>query len=444
MKRRNFLKNVKTGLGVLLLPRILTACEKESFLAESDFSGKVIIIGAGVAGLYAGYLLKEKGIDFTILEASDRIGGRMGKQEGFAEFPIDTGGQWLHGDFSILGDLVKVTDTEIFLDESETLYWHQGSLKEELPNDLQAILDNVEEGTEDISYEDYFYRAGGTPADHALITSVAGDVGASPAKISVKWENEGYNLFSYGSDDHLFRKTYFDLINDHIITPVKEHIQLATPVTKIDYNAATVAVTDLQGEVYTASKVIITVPITVLKEGDITFSPSLPLRKTQSFQQLGMEAGTKAFIRFSNKFTNANIMGGEVCAAYALSSYQRDSEDLVLMGFLMGDQAKTLSDLGEAATLQALLAELDTMFDGQASAAYVDHFFQDWYQEPYIRGAYSYPLVGSNENTRKNIAEPVADKLFFAGEATNLNGHHQTVHGAVETAYREVIKLLVE
>lgn len=443
MDRRNFmLKNGKVGLGALLLPAFLSSCGKETLFEDLAYNGKVVIIGAGVAGLYAGYLLREKGIDFTILEASNEIGGRIGKKEDFASFPIDTGAQWLHGDVSIIGDLTKTTNTETFLDESDTIYWHQGTLKDELPSELQDILDQVEDSSADISFEEYFFQSGGTAEDISLITAVAGDVGASPDKISAKWESEGYNLISYGADDHKFKKTFFDLINEQIIPKVADKIQTNTVVAAIDYQSDTIEITDNEGQVYNADKVIITVPITVLKDNDITFSPELPRSKTESFQQIGMEAGIKAFMRFSNKFTEPNVIGGSVCAAYSVENYNRESNELVLMGFAMGDQAKALSDMGETAALQAMLGELDLMFDGQASASYVGHFFKDWYKEPFIRGAYSYPLVGSNENTRKNIAQAVDEKLFFAGEATNYNGHHQTVHGAVESAYREVINLL--
>lgn len=437
-----FSKHKKIILGSLLLPNILSSYHQENLFEDLDYNGKVLIIGAGMAGLYAGYLLKENGIDFSILEASNSIGGRIGKKEGFAEFPIDTGAQWLHGEYSILGDLVKTTNTKTFLDESDTVFWHQGILKKELPSELQDILDNVDDSSEDISFEDYFFQSGGASEDISLLISVAGDVGASPDKISVKWESEGYNLISYGADDHKFEKTFFDLINDQIISKIADKIQLNKVVTEINYQSDKIKTKTNQGQIYESDKVIITVPLTVLKDNDITFSPQLPALKTKSFQQLGMEAGMKAFMRFSTKFTESNIEGGSVCAAYNVEDYNRVSEDLVLMGFAMGDQAKALSEMGETKALQAMLGELDLMFEGKASRSYVSHYFKDWYKEPFIRGAYSYPLVGSNENTRKNIAQSVEDKLYFAGEATNYNGHHQTVHGAAESAYREVISIL--
>ncbi|MEL7533797.1 MAG: FAD-dependent oxidoreductase, partial [Bacteroidota bacterium] len=62
---------------------------------------KIIIIGAGAAGLYAAYTLAQRGIDFQILEATDRLGGRLGKIDDFADYPLDTGAQWLHGKKSL-------------------------------------------------------------------------------------------------------------------------------------------------------------------------------------------------------------------------------------------------------------------------------------------------------------------------------------------------------
>lgn len=443
MNRRQFLRaNSKALLGALLLPNLLSSCDEDTLFSDVNYEGKVVIIGAGVAGLYAGYLLKARGIDFTILEASDKAGGRVGKREGFADFPIDTGGQWLHGDFSILGDLIKTSNTPTFPDNSENLFWHKGALKAALPSDLQNLLDGLAEGSEDVSLEEHYYASGGTQDNFYLLNANAADIGASPRNVSVKWEKEGYNLQSYGADDHKFVKTYFDFINDQIISKITANIQMNTIVKEIDYNADTITITTSTGEKIQADKTIISVPITVLKDGDITFSPPLPATKTQSFQQLGMEAGMKAFMRFSQKFTGEGVLGGKVCGSYVVESYSRASNDLVIFGFVMGDQAKALSDMGDSAALQAMLAELDQMFDGVASASYISHSFEDWYKHPFIRGAYSYPLVGSTAATRKNIAEPVANKLFFAGEASNYNGHHQTVHGAIETGYREVINLL--
>jgi len=108
----------------------------------------------------------------------------------------------------------------------------------------------------------------------------------------------------------------------------------------------------------------------------------------------------------------------------------------------MGEQAEYLSSLGsDGAITAALLAELDLMYNGQATSSFISSHIEDWTKNPFVRGAYSYSTVGMG-NARTIAAQPIDKKLYFAGEAMNINGHHQTVHGAVETGYREVSKLL--
>jgi lysine-specific histone demethylase 1B len=117
-------------------------------------------------------------------------------------------------------------------------------------------------------------------------------------------------------------------------------------------------------------------------------------------------------------------------------------KDNILLAFIMGDQAAALSALGsDAAITAALLKELDSMYDGKATTSFVASFVQNWTTNPFIRGAYSYSTVGMG-NARTTAAQSIDNKLFFAGEAMNLNGHHQTVHGAIETGYKAVIDIL--
>jgi lysine-specific histone demethylase 1B len=114
----------------------------------------------------------------------------------------------------------------------------------------------------------------------------------------------------------------------------------------------------------------------------------------------------------------------------------------VLLAFVMGTQAEYLTSLGsDAAITAALLQELDTMYNGQATASFISAHVQNWTTHPFIRGAYSYSTIGIGD-ARQIAAKSVDKKLYFAGEAMNISGHHQTVHGALETGYREVINIL--
>jgi peroxiredoxin len=130
------------------------------------------------------------------------------------------------------------------------------------------------------------------------------------------------------------------------------------------------------------------------------------------------------------------VLGGSICAAYADDTVGKTTNDNVLLAFIMGEQAAYLSGLGsDAAIIQALLAELDLMYNNQASLNFLNGVVFDWTKEPYIKGAYGFSTINMGD-TRKIAAQPIDNKLFFAGEAMNINGHHQTVHGAVRLAPR--------
>ena len=443
MDRRHFIKqSTLLSIGGLLIPSaLLAACRKETLLEDVTYDGKVIIIGAGAAGLYAAYILKSKGIDFQLLEASSTYGGRLGKLTGFANFPIDTGAQWLHGKNSILGDLIKKSKTNITLDDSETKFWFNNQLVNSLPQETDIFEgDNLP----DISFEDYALQNGLGNEYKYIVENIAGDQGAAASRLSVYGNNKDEEHWSAGDDDFKFEETFFDLIDTQIANQVKDYILLNTVVSKIDYSQSTILITDSNNNTFNADKVIITVPIPILKSADIQFTPALPDEKTAAFAKIGMDAGMKVFLKFSNKFFDQNIIGGSVCAAYADDSIGKAQNDNILLAFIMGEQAEYLTSLGsDAAITSALIQELDIMYNGQASASFIASHVENWTTNPFVKGAYSYSTIGMGD-ARKIASEALSEKLYFAGEAMNTNGHHQTVHGAVETGYREVINILTD
>lgn len=441
MNRRRFLKqSALFSLGGLLLPSaLLSSCKKDALFEEIKFDGKVLIIGAGAAGLYAGYLLQSKGIDFEILEAGANYGGRLGKLTGFANFPLDLGAQWLHGKNSIVGDLIKRTKTKITTDESTTVYWFNNQLISTLPKNAYIFEG---ENLPDVSYKDYAIQKGLGNEYKNIIENIAGDQGAAASLLSVYYNNLEEINWSSGDDDYKFEETYFDLIDTQIASSIKNKVRLNTIVKKIDYSQTPIVVTDREDNIYTADKIIVTVPITILKSNDIEFLPRLSSEKTNAFSKIGMGAGMKVFLKFTNKFFNENIIGGNICAAYADDSIGKIQNDNILLAFIMGDQADYLTSLGsDNAITSALLQELDEMYNGAASASFIASYVQNYTTNPFIKGAYSYSTIGMGDS-RKIASQSVDKKLYFAGEAMNINGHHQTVHGAIETGYREVINML--
>lgn len=441
MDRRHFIKqSTLLSIGGLLIPStFLSTCRKENLFEDINYDGKVIIIGAGAAGLYAAYILKSKGIDFQILEASSKHGGRLGKLTGFANFPIDTGAQWLHGKNSILGDLITKSNTTITLDDSETKYWFNNQLVNSLPQNTDIFEgDNLP----DISYKDYALQKGLGNEYKYIVENIAGDQGAAASRLSVFGNNQDEENWISGNDDFKFQETFFDLFDKQIASEVKDKILLNTIVSKIDYSQSEIIITASNNRLFNADKVIITVPIPILKSGDIQFIPALQNEKTNAFSKIGMDAGMKVFLKFSIKFFDQNIIGGTICAAYTDDSIGKAQSDNILLAFIMGDQAAYLTALAsDTAITNALLQELDMMYNGQATTSFIASHVENWTTNPFVKGAYSYSTVGMGD-ARKIATQSISKKLYFAGEAMNTNGHHQTVHGAVETGYREVINIL--
>ncbi len=442
MDRRTFIaKSLLATLALGISPALFSSCRKETLLVDSNFSGKVLIVGAGVAGLYAGYLLKLHGIDFTILEASAIVGGRIGKRTDFADFPIDLGAQWLHGRNSILGDLAKSSKAKFTKDNSAAVYWFKNQITSSIPKDVESIIATNGE-LPDISFAEYAQQQGLGDDYNYLVEQIAGDFGADSNELSIKWTGAEEENWNSGNADYKFEETIYDLIDKNVTKTIKDSIQLNTPINKIEYSESTVIVSDANGTSYQGDKVIITIPIPILQEGYIEFVPALPSTKTGAFNKIGMGASLKVFLKFSSKFYDENIAGGEICAAYADEIIGKKGNDHVLLAFVMGKQAEYLTSLGsDVAITTALLGELDEMYSGQATASFLDAHVENWTTKPFIKGAYSYSKVGIG-NARNIAAESIDDKLFFAGEAMNLNGHHQTVHGAMETGYREVMNIL--
>ncbi|MGA1544690.1 MAG: flavin monoamine oxidase family protein [Saprospiraceae bacterium] len=440
MQRRKFIKKVSwISLSTFSAGGIFSSCSKTELLKDVEFDGKVLIIGAGAAGLHAGYLLQSKNIDFEILEADVRYGGRLGRLDGFSDYPIDTGAQWLHGNKSDLGQLIESEKVKITLNDSEYTFWFQNQLIKSLPKDPFIFeKDNLP----DVSFAEYAADEGFSNDYEFIIEGIAGDQGAAATRISAYWNYKEEEKWNSGDEDYKFEETFFDVIDQQYAKPILDKITTNWEVKSIDYQGDSILITDSRGNQKIADRLIITVPITILQKNLIAFSPQLPSDKINAFQKIGMDAGMKVFLKFQSKFYDDAIIGGAICAAYESDTPGKNSNEQVLLAFIMGTQAEKLSALGSDENItQALLQELDEMYQGQASQQFIASSIHDFSKNPFIQGAYSYSTVGMG-NARSTAAESIDNRLFFAGEAMNLQGHHQTVHGALESGFTAVKDLL--
>lgn len=399
MTRKEFIeKSLIMGIGLpFLSSTLLQSCSKDDSIFpnfQTNFSGKVIIVGAGAAGLAAGYLLKRYGVDFEIIEAAPVYGGRLKKSADFADFPIDLGAEWIHTDPKILADIINNSNAnaniEIIVYNPQTIKtWNNGKLKSH-------------------NYISNFYS---------------------------EWKFKN--------------STWFDFFEQFIVPEIADKIVLNRPITEINYQGDKVLLSTQNNETYEADKVLITTPITTLQNEQIVFQPALPLAKKDAINKIFMGDGIKIFVEFKEKFYPDILAFGNVLRALSDdekfvydAAFRKDSNKHILGLFAINDKAKAYTQLdSEQEIIAKFMAELDEIFDGKATANYLNHIIQNWSNEPFIQGAYSYSFEGNQSNIVATINEPILDKVYFAGEALSIN-NQATVHGACESAYSMIATMM--
>lgn len=416
---------------------------------------KIAIIGAGAAGLTAGYLLQHQEVDYTIFEATSIVGGRIRSLTGFADFPVELGAEEIHGRNSWLYELGEKLGKETYRLKGDDLYFIEGKtytweqLSEVEPETLQKIDDfmlNYEdyEG-EDISVQQVVERYKIPEKLQFLLDIWLGnEYGSSNSRIGAKSLAEAEQKWTSGSKNFHFRGERYLSVFEEAFSEVFPNIQYNTPIQNIDYQGKKIKLISKKGEIYEVDKVIITVPLNVLKAQDIDFIPSLPVSKLKAIQTIGMDNAIKVILRFKQRIWEENlssIFSDGIVPEYWMPGWRNVGQNNVMIGLIAGEKAEKLAKMGEEAKSK-ILEELDIMFGNQLASQNLENYLlQDWGKEPYIRGGYSYPSPGSDE-ARKRLASPIANKLFFAGEATHTAGHLATVHGAMETAERAVEEIL--
>lgn len=459
MRRRKFLHTLGMASPALMLgPSFL---EWQAKLPKQQFGGTVVIIGAGVAGLYAAKALHDQGITVIVLEASSVHGGRVRPLPGFADFPLEAGAEFVHGKGNAAGDppsflwsSIDAYDPDLLLEygSHKEMYDIDGVIKTDpywdagLENCWQFYLNMYAYTGDDILMSEHLETEYGVtpthPYWHFYEAWIGSEFGTSIDRIGMKSIAISEVLWLTGGKDFLLDTDYLGLMDTLFFEPILDKIQYNRVVTSVLYDSDGVIVSCADGSMHFGDKCIVTVPLTILKENSISFSPALPTTKQNAIDTLDMGAGMKLFLKFSNNFWGSDIgditVDGYTTFIWAPGIDKTAATNNVLICFIMGENAEYMSAL-DAGAIDVALAELDALFDGAATANYVDGYIQDWGKEPYIKGAYSFPAPNTyitvTNTTRIDLAEPINCVLFFAGEATN-NNHPSTVHGALESGAR--------
>lgn len=394
----------------------------------------VVIVGAGAAGIGAAKQAAAEGLTYTVLEANPRIGGRAITDPRPFGLPWDVGCHWLHSasknpftkladeygfryfsgrpETRLLLDGVEITDRKAEVDAYEETAYH-------------AALRAGENG-EDVAVADVVDRE--SPYYGRFNMSIRAEWGASPERTSTL-NVSGYEA-AYTGEDWPVEDGYGALVARHAAgIPV----QLATPVTRIEWGRSPIRVHTLRGVIETR-RVVVTVSTNVLADEVIAFDPPLPARKLEAARNVPLGRANKVGILLDDGCElGVDGHGGALIwsssdpatgLAFQLRPFGWDFANAYIAGDLCGD----LERAGEAAMTDYALANLRALvgsgIDRHVRATAVTR----WESEPYIRGAYAVARPGHG-NDRAVIREPLEDRVWFAGEALSEEWF-STCHGA--------------
>jgi monoamine oxidase len=219
-------------------------------------------------------------------------------------------------------------------------------------------------------------------------------------------------------------------------------IRLNHKVQSIGYDKTGVTLETNRGK-FQGDHVVVTLPLGVLKAGTVTFTPPLPKRKLEAIQRLGVGVANKIVLRFPEVFwPKTEFLGytSEVAGQFVeWTNLARHTSAPILSIWSHGDYARRLERSTDADIVAQAMQVIRKMF-GKDTRKPVAHRLSRWAADPAAAGSYSNMPVGSSVDDFDALAEPVEDRVFFAGEATNRD-HHASVHGAFLSGLREARRI---
>ena len=422
-------------------------------MCTDDKEHTIYIVGAGIAGIYAAYILKKKGWKkICILEASNRVGGRIRPLTGFANFPLELGAENIHGRNSVCYEFMEYTHAPIHPKQGHCYYYYKNAI---LHRQEALKVPVLKTALQFFEYQRYYYKDEMTVAGYLknqpyypetahILESFSLEYGTTSNKLGMYSLAVEEAAWASGEQDYRLDQSFLAAF-DPLIDEVKQYIQFNTQIKVVDYQTREVILFDQHQKSYRSNFALLTLPLAVLKRGDIFFTPALPDEKITAITALGMDDGLKIFLKFKKAYWAKDmeeLIGGTICSAYLNPGLGKLGATPVLTAYIMGDKASTLKQYHRNKIIRLLVAELDEMFGNSIASRYLeDAYIMDWGASPFISGAYSFPgphTLGA----REKLARPLKSRLFFAGEATNCHGHASTVHGAMESAEQAVAAIL--
>ncbi len=436
------------------------------------------MVGAGISGLAAAAELAKSGIHVAILEARNRIGGRILTHfDASFGFPIELGAEFIHG---LSPEIWKpLQDAEIPITEVDGDRWclNEGRLaKCDFFAQIDEILQKMDAHSPDEPFLDFLERccpnAANDPAleraKRRALAYVKGFHAADPAKVGVHWMVKSAQADELIDGERAFRPAhgYSELVEIFRRRAVDAgaNLHTETVVERVQWKPGHCEITARSAAgpaSWSAEKVLLTLPLAVLKAataetGAVEFTPRLPAEKCGAFNHLEMGQVVRLALRFRHRFWQALPCPGPRQTLDDVSFLFSDNQWFptwwtampeklpIMVAWSPFGRAERLSGQCEASIIDHALQSLGTLLPIEVSKLHEELeavHFHDWLGDPFSRGVYSYGKVGAHSAIR-TLGAPVENTLFFAGEATDTTGHNGTVHGAIASGERAAKEIL--
>lgn len=437
-----------------------------------DQESDIIIVGAGAAGLAAARELCDAGQNVVILEARNRIGGRIHTHSDSS--PVELGAEFVHGkppETFAIAERAGLKPQEI---PNRHWYLENGVLTKsgEFFSKVEDVMEEMSRYRgPDESFSEFLnrYKQRTHVEDIESIATlyVEGFHAAHSDAISVHGLNKTNEAAEEIDDDKQFRmpngydqivKTLHD---EAVAAGATVHLQ--TVVEEIIWKRDHVEVVTLESQRFKARRLLSTLPLSLLQNfgeqtARVRFSPAID-EKVQAARKLSLGHVVKVMLRFREPFWESLSLPGDDgkptelkdltfihAPAEVLPTWWTQSpvQTPLITGWAGGSRADRLSLESEDSLLDQSLDSLSHILSTskQFLKESLEEFYtHNWHRDPFTAGAYSYIPVGGTR-AQSELAQPLENSLFFAGEATNDQGHHATVHGAIATGLRAAREIL--
>jgi monoamine oxidase len=429
------------------------------------FDPDVIIVGAGVAGLAAAGVLTRAGSRVHILEARDRIGGRIFTvHEPGLDHAIELGAEFIHGQPPQILDVLGRASA--LAAEIAGTDWcsHFGRLGLcDFFEQVEAYLNQMQRTPEDQSFLEFTRRCCPGVSEEIKRRALAYVEGFNAARadhISVNSLVHSRQAEDEIQGDRTFRLAAgYDFVPRMLLAGCEpDHLRLSfsAVVLAVEHGGGKVTVTVRSGESeerLSAPRALITLPLAVLQAGAVDFRPALQ-EKQAALSLLAMGHVIRVTLLFAERFwAQVPIRGQHLSELRFLFSDDPwfptwwtllPAEAPVITGWAPSRAAERLFGQAETLIVQRALISLAALMGrtpAELTSLLRKAYVHDWQADPFARGAYSYLRVGG-ENAPRLLGAPRGVTLFFAGEATDVAGYFGTVHGAIASGQRAAGEIL--